>query len=61
MKCPACKKTLKGKKYFPFCSEKCKMIDLYDWFYEENSVDLEVFKKNEILDKTWNDGNDGKV
>lgn len=44
MKCPVCNKKLKGKKHFPFCSEKCKMIDLYDWFYEENSIDLKVFE-----------------
>lgn len=34
MKCPTCKKDT-VKKYFPFCSERCQLIDLYNWFNEE--------------------------
>ena len=37
--CPVCKKTLipqglknpKETKFFPFCSERCKLIDLGSW------------------------------
>lgn len=38
MKCPICKKTCKGIKeneMFPFCSDKCKHVDLYNWFSGE--------------------------
>jgi len=33
MKCPTCQKetTLEGNRYRPFCSERCKLIDLGQW------------------------------
>ena len=39
-KCPTCKKVVKAPKnktrkkenYFPFCSNRCKLIDLGAWF-----------------------------
>jgi endogenous inhibitor of DNA gyrase (YacG/DUF329 family) len=33
MKCPRCHKetTLEGNPYRPFCSERCKLIDLGRW------------------------------
>ena len=33
MKCPICRKETKytGNPYRPFCSERCKMIDLGRW------------------------------
>jgi endogenous inhibitor of DNA gyrase (YacG/DUF329 family) len=36
--CPICKKELSseaGHSPFPFCSPRCKKIDLYRWFNEE--------------------------
>lgn len=34
-RCPTCKKHFKvaaeKAKYFPFCSERCKLIDLGEW------------------------------
>jgi endogenous inhibitor of DNA gyrase (YacG/DUF329 family) len=34
-RCPTCKKYFKAasekSKYFPFCSERCKLIDLGEW------------------------------
>lgn len=31
--CPTCKKKAvkKGDKFFPFCSERCKLVDLGSW------------------------------
>ncbi|HEY4716592.1 MAG TPA: DNA gyrase inhibitor YacG [bacterium] len=31
--CPVCHKHLSGKdnRFFPFCSERCKLIDLGNW------------------------------
>ena len=30
--CPTCKKVIKiNDKNFPFCSKRCRMIDLNDW------------------------------
>jgi uncharacterized protein len=33
MRCPICKKeaTFEGNPYRPFCSERCKLIDLDNW------------------------------
>jgi endogenous inhibitor of DNA gyrase (YacG/DUF329 family) len=32
MKCPICKKDVKrGDPDFPFCSERCRLIDLGNW------------------------------
>lgn len=33
MKCPICEKesAFEGNKYRPFCSERCKLIDLGNW------------------------------
>ena len=40
IKCPTCKKTgdwLAGA-YAPFCSHRCKLIDLGKWLGEENRI-----------------------
>ncbi len=35
MKCPICKKeAAPGGEFFPFCSERCKIIDLGNWASE---------------------------
>ncbi|HSR50563.1 MAG TPA: DNA gyrase inhibitor YacG [Acidobacteriota bacterium] len=40
--CPRCGKKARVKdKYFPFCSRRCRMIDLGKWFNEEYSVETE--------------------
>ena len=31
MKCPTCKKPT-AKEFTPFCSERCKLVDLQKWF-----------------------------
>ncbi len=36
MKCPICKKDVKEKNpEFPFCSERCRMVDLGNWASEK--------------------------
>ncbi|MEK6559839.1 MAG: DNA gyrase inhibitor YacG [Planctomycetota bacterium] len=42
--CPNCKKTLlyqsiKDLPYFPFCSERCKLIDLGAWLEEKYRIE----------------------
>ncbi len=39
-RCPICKKPVswKDNPYRPFCSEKCKMADLYSWLNEEYKI-----------------------
>lgn len=44
MRCPICKKqTLaKGNPYRPFCSERCKLIDLDNWLSERYRISTPV-------------------
>ena len=39
--CPTCKKTVEWipeNVHRPFCSKKCQLIDLGEWFDEEKSI-----------------------
>tara|TARA_B100000989_G_scaffold237020_1_gene183918 strand:+ start:448 stop:615 length:168 start_codon:yes stop_codon:yes gene_type:complete len=48
MICPQCKKTTvsrKDNKYRPFCSERCKLIDLGEWAREEKSIPRNIYPK----------------
>ena len=39
MLCPICKKKIEtGGPFVPFCSERCKLIDLGNWASERYSV-----------------------
>lgn len=51
IKCPTCKKAgnwFEGK-YGPFCSHRCKLVDLGKWFGEENRISEPL--RPEHLDK----------
>ncbi|UCG77464.1 MAG: DNA gyrase inhibitor YacG [Nitrospirota bacterium] len=41
MDCPICSRSSKweGNKWRPFCSERCKMIDLGEWASEGYSIE----------------------
>ncbi|MBS0612449.1 MAG: DNA gyrase inhibitor YacG [Proteobacteria bacterium] len=41
VKCPTCKREVEWNSrsaFRPFCSERCRMIDLGAWFNEENAI-----------------------
>ena len=42
MRCPTCKKSVQTatprEKWFPFCCERCQLIDLGKWIDEEYRV-----------------------
>lgn len=40
MRCPVCKgeTTWKGNPFRPFCSERCKLIDLDNWLSERYRI-----------------------
>jgi uncharacterized protein len=41
VRCPTCKRELVWTEEFPwrpFCSERCKMVDLGAWFSEEHAI-----------------------
>jgi endogenous inhibitor of DNA gyrase (YacG/DUF329 family) len=43
MNCPICKKpAAAGDEFFPFCSERCKIIDLGNWASEKYVISTPV-------------------
>jgi endogenous inhibitor of DNA gyrase (YacG/DUF329 family) len=43
MKCPICKKEVSpDDPFFPFCSERCKIIDLGNWASEKYVISTPV-------------------
>ena len=45
MKCPNCKEELlkkQDKKFKPFCSERCRSLDLSNWINEKNVISSEI-------------------
>jgi len=50
IKCPTCKKTGQwfAEEYGPFCSHRCKLLDLGKWLNEENKISEPL--RPEILD-----------
>ncbi len=54
MKCPICKKEVKlGDLDFPFCSERCRMIDLGNWSAEKYVISTPA--KPEQISETHDD------
>lgn len=56
--CPTCgkKETWKPEnKYRPFCSERCKLIDLGDWADEKHRVPGEPANPGELPDSDHGD------
>ncbi|WP_417345046.1 DNA gyrase inhibitor YacG [Ferrimonas sp.] len=44
VQCPTCKKTVSWDSehpFKPFCSERCKLIDLGDWADEKHAIPAE--------------------
>lgn len=53
IKCPQCKKKSEYNKensYRPFCSERCKMIDLGQWANEEFAIAKHDLSENEVME-----------
>ena len=47
MKCPICKKVVPvDGAFIPFCSERCKLIDLGNWASEKYVVSTPVTSTN---------------
>jgi len=44
MTCPTCRRrgvVKEGNKVFPFCSERCQLVDLGRWLSEEYRIPIE--------------------
>ena len=45
MKCPNCKEELlkkQDKQFKPFCSKRCRSLDLSNWLNEKNVISSEI-------------------
>lgn len=52
--CPTCKRTLdwsSENKWRPFCSERCKLIDLGNWAAEKNVISTSAGANENDLDE----------
>ena len=48
MKCPICKKPVAmDAPYMPFCSERCKLIDLGNWAAEKYVISTPIRPSDE--------------
>lgn len=51
MKCPICRKTVElGAPELPFCSERCRLIDLGNWASEKYVISSPVSNRDEEID-----------
>lgn len=51
VRCPTCARVFSYKKigdfpHFPFCSERCRMVDLGKWFSEEHRISEKLDESN---------------
>jgi endogenous inhibitor of DNA gyrase (YacG/DUF329 family) len=50
VKCPTCKKNVEWTEHSsfrPFCSERCRLIDLGDWASEKHAIPAEPIPTTE--------------
>jgi endogenous inhibitor of DNA gyrase (YacG/DUF329 family) len=57
MKCPICEQptTWEGNPNRPFCSERCRIIDLGRWAGEEYSVSVPLRDVSQDVERSEND------
>jgi len=67
MRCPICKKEIvrEGNLYVPFCSERCKLIDLDNWLSERYRISTPITSEEEsettVAEQTPEAGRNGKA
>ncbi|MFC1519792.1 DNA gyrase inhibitor YacG [Pseudomonadota bacterium] len=61
VKCPICQTQVEWSqesKFKPFCSERCKLIDLGDWASEKHAIPVKPEFNHEMLDSEGFDEGD---
>lgn len=57
MKCPICKKPVAfGDLFMPFCSERCRLIDLGNWIDEKYVISTPISSGANHAKEQSNDG-----
>ena len=61
MKCPICKKEVTPENdFFPFCGERCKIIDLGNWASEKYVISTPV-QPEELSEEEQSHAPDGRA
>lgn len=58
VKCPTCQKQvvwLKSSAFRPFCSDRCRLIDLGEWASEKHAIPAEPLPSTEELPFSYKD------
>ena len=51
MKCPICKKDVfLDAEHLPFCSDRCKLIDLGNWASEKYVISIPINPEDDVAD-----------
>ena len=59
LNCPTCKKPVKNTSPdFPFCSERCRVIDLGKWASGEYKISSPLKDSEELIQDSGPDGED---
>ncbi|MDB2386656.1 DNA gyrase inhibitor YacG [Shewanella sp.] len=61
VKCPTCQTEVTWDahaKFKPFCSDRCKLIDLGDWAAEKNAIPVKPMFDPDMLDQLGYDDAD---
>lgn len=56
VKCPICKRPvpwMPEQQFKPFCSERCKLIDLGEWAMEEKKIPGEPLSEDDDGNGDW--------
>ena len=51
-RCPICRKPTESQNNsdFPFCSERCRLLDLGNWASEKYKISSPIFDESELQD-----------
>ena len=61
VKCPTCNKEVEwstASNFRPFCSERCRLIDLGEWASEKHAIPAEPIPSTEEFPFSTEDGSD---
>lgn len=61
VKCPTCQKTVEWSEkstYRPFCSERCRLIDLGEWASEKHAIPADPVPSTDELQFSLQDESD---
>lgn len=58
LRCPSCRKiVLREEEYFPFCSDRCRLIDLGRWASGDYKISSPILDPEEVEDAAYREAN----